>query len=485
MYCYGKYLLNVLIIIIEYRKRSDYRRPSALGVPDSKFKANSEYVQNFEKQNGNRAKPIKQSENLTVQPQGGNSKSESSNGGGSVPREYQNDNNRNYQQYQDNDNKVTSNKDDYPGNYSVSRPSKATSQRQRSAMEKPSGKLEVESENRNTYGKDKPKSKAKAFKPEATMKAEGEMEFSREQDAYRPQEGQQRKRSEKLRPASNMKSEGERDFETGRADYKGYTGDHRPRKFKSADNLRTEGDRQWDTGKGDYRAYSGNHRRPDKVKAEDNLRPLSGPMERRQQQAWMPAERNKGVRPSSNMKSEGTREWSTGKEDYPDTSKINHKNSRPDKIRPSSNLGILDGRMEEMTESREKYIPQDADHAPKVRPPTSMASEGEYDHTTLYKEQLQPAVMGRPKNQTNRKNNSDAIGFGEGKIDDTTISKSSFVAPSKSDRPMKKYTPPSGNLKVRSRSADSSASNFSTTSHDYSTGFGSKRPTKVIKSCEI
>ncbi len=38
-------------IFVLFRKRSDYRRPSALGVPDAQLQKSSEYLSNFDKKN--------------------------------------------------------------------------------------------------------------------------------------------------------------------------------------------------------------------------------------------------------------------------------------------------------------------------------------------------------------------------------------------------------------------------------------------------
>ena len=181
----------------------------------------------------------------------------------------------------------------------------------------------------------------------------------------------------------------------------------------------------------------------------------------------------KGVRPSSNIRSEGQQDWETGRHEYrafelsPSSLRPNKAAKGQDNLKPSSE------KLEDVTEHRERYVPKKAENlAMKVRPTTNIQrGEGSMNFTSVTRRDIMPVEVKRPEKPPAPK----ATLRNEGQMELVSTNKTTYM-PQPVEKPIK-GAPSSGNLKVRSKSAE--PPHFVTTSSDYKQGFTSTRPPKV------
>ena len=82
-----------------------------------------------------------------------------------------------------------------------------------------------------------------------------------------------------------------------------------------------------------------------------------------------------GLRPPSNIKaSEGDRIWNTGRNDF---APFGVSSEKPIKAKSQNNLKPYTGKLDSLTEHRDRFIPKELDNrANKIRPTTTIIREG-------------------------------------------------------------------------------------------------------------
>ena len=145
-------------------------------------------------------------------------------------------------------------------------------------------------------------------------------------------------------------------------------------------------------------------------------------------------------------------------------------------------LNIIDKSTSYQREITQSKIPTKKPEK-KVGPKTSLKSDGlDFKQGTLNQTEYNSDIQTQPREKPSKPKESKIIENGANFKQEVvnSTSKSAYKPPPVTKK-INKKSKPSGNLKLRSKSADSSffTENESQTSHDYKSGFDSNKPAKV------